>query len=63
MNMKENLIQLIKNLDPEIQVIVAEVIEKEREYLDMLKPRGVKEDIRDIIDKYVKYGMGEDQIK
>lgn len=60
MNMKEKLIELIKNLDPELQMVVAEVIEKEREYLDMLKPRGVKEDIRDIIDKYAKHGFGEE---
>lgn len=59
MNMKDKLIELIKKLDPELQMVVAEVIEKEREYLDMLKPRGVKEEIRDIIDKYAKYGTGE----
>ena len=56
MNMKEKLIELINKLDPELQMIVAEVIEKEREFLDMLRPRGVKEEIRDIIDKYAKYG-------
>lgn len=61
MNMKNKLIELIKDLDPELQAIVAEVIEKEREYLDMLKPRGVKNDIRDIIDKYARYGLREKQ--
>ena len=57
MNMKTRLLELIKKVDPEIQMVVAEVIEKEREYLDMLKPRGIKEDIKDIIDKYARYGF------
>jgi uncharacterized protein YaaR (DUF327 family) len=53
--MKEKLLELIKQLDPDLQELVAEVIEKEREYIDLLKPRGVKEDIRDLIDKHAKY--------
>lgn len=53
--MKEKLFELIKQLDPDLQELVAEVIEKEREYIDLIKPRGVKEDIRDIIDKHAKY--------
>lgn len=52
--MKEKLLELIKQIDPTLQEIVIEVIEKEREYIDYLKPRGVKEEIRDIIDKYAK---------
>jgi hypothetical protein len=60
MNMKLQLMELIKNLDPELQMIVAEVIEKEREYLDMLKPRGVKQDIKEIIDRYARHGLGEE---
>lgn len=59
--MKEKLLILIRQLDPEIQAIVAEVIELERDYLDYLKPRGVKENIRDVIDKYAKYGLGEEE--
>ncbi len=59
MNMKEKLLELIQKLDPELQLIVAEVIETEREHLDMLKPRGVKEKIRDIIDKHATYGIEE----
>ena len=50
--MKEKLLELIKQLDPDIQELVAEVIEKEREYIDYLRPRGIKDDIRDLIDKY-----------
>jgi cell division protein FtsB len=58
--MKERLVGLIQQLDPEIQELVAEVILLEREHLDMLKPRGVKEKIRDAIDKYARYGLGAD---
>jgi len=59
--MRERLMELIRQLDPEIQELVAEVIILERDHLDMLKPRGVKEKIRDAIDKYAKYGLGKDE--
>lgn len=55
--MKEKLAKLVTQFEPEIQVIVAEVIEKEREHLDMLKPRGVKEDIQHIIDRTAQHGL------
>lgn len=58
--MKEKLLELIRQLDPEIQELVAEVILLEREHLDMLKPHGIKEKIRDAIDKYARYGIGAD---
>ena len=60
MNMKQRLLELIKKIDPEIQMIVGEVIEKEREYIDMVKPRGIKEDIKDIIDKHAKFNLREE---
>ena len=53
--MKEKLLELIKELDPDLQELVAEVIEKERDYIELLKPRGVKEDIRDLIDKHARF--------
>ena len=59
--MKEKLMELIQQLDPEIQALVAEVISLERDYVDMVKPRGVKKDIREVIDKYAKYGIGVDE--
>lgn len=52
--MREKLIELIKQLDPDLQELVIEVIEKEREYLDYQRPR-IKEDIRDLIDKHAKF--------
>lgn len=57
--MKEKLIKLIKQLDPDIQELVAEAIEKERDYLDYLKPRGLVEELRDLVDKYAKYRVVE----
>lgn len=54
--MREKLIELIKQLDPDLQEIVIEVIEKERDYLDYQKPKGIKDEIRDIIDRYAKFG-------
>ena len=41
--MEEKLKVLIQELDPEIQALVAEVVLLEREYLDLQKPRGIKE--------------------
>ncbi len=58
MNMQERLKELIKELDPDIQAVVAEVILLEREHLDWHRPK-IKEDVRDIIDKYARRGMGE----
>jgi hypothetical protein len=48
----QNLIKLINDLEPELIEIVTEVISKEREYSDYLRPRGVKEEIMGIIEKY-----------
>jgi hypothetical protein len=61
--MREKLLELIRQLDPDMQELVIEVIEKERDYIDLLKPRGVKEDIRDLIDKHAKYPelIGDDK--
>jgi hypothetical protein len=55
--MKEKLVELIGQFEPEVQVVVAEVIAKERERLDMLKPHGIKEDIEHIIDRVARYGL------
>jgi len=59
--MKDKLRGLILQLDPELQELVAEVIIKEREYLDMMKPRGIKEEIRDAIDRIARHGLGKDR--
>ena len=60
--MKQKLAELIGELEPEIQELVAEVILLEREYLDT-GTRGVKEKIRDLIDKYARHGLGKTEVK
>lgn len=56
--MREQLVTLIKQFDPEVQAVVAEVISKERERLDMLKPHGIMDDIEAIIDRVARHGEG-----
>lgn len=55
--MREKLSTLISQFDPEVQAVVAEVIAKERERLDMLRPHGIMDDIEDIIDRVARYGI------
>ena len=55
--MREKLAKLIVQFDPDVREIVADVIAKERERLDMLRPRGIKEDIEHIIDRVARHGM------
>jgi hypothetical protein len=54
--MREKLAKLIIQFDPDVREVVAEVITKERERLDMLKPHGIKDDIEHIIDRVARYG-------
>jgi hypothetical protein len=60
MDMKERLRELIMELDPEIRHIVAEVVALERENLDLRSPQ-IKGKIRDIVDKYARQGIGNDE--
>jgi hypothetical protein len=60
--MREILAKLIKELDPDIQELVAEVIRLEREHLDMIKPRGVVQDIREQIDKYAAESLRREAV-
>jgi len=53
MTVQEKLVEMFRELDPDIQELVAEVIRMERELLDMRRPR-VKEQIRDQIDRIAK---------
>jgi len=55
------ILGLIRKLDPDLQEVVAEVISLERENLDWQKPHGVKDKIRDIIDKHAKHKLSQDQ--
>lgn len=57
--MRDKLATLIGQFDPEVQAVVAEVIAKERERLDMLRPHGIMDDIEDIIDRVARHGESE----
>ena len=56
---REKIISLFKEYDGEVQEVVAKVLEKEWEKLSMLNPRGIKDDIRAIIDAQV--GLSDDE--
>lgn len=55
--MRDKLLTLMDQFEPEVQAVVAEVIAKERERLDMLRPHGIMDDIEDIIDRVARYGI------
>ena len=61
--MREALTQLIRDLDPEIQELVATIISLEREHQDMQKPRGVVQTIRDEIEKYARASLQREETK
>ena len=48
--LRDKIINLFKECEPEVQEVLADVLAKEWEKLSMLNPRGIKEDIRAIID-------------
>jgi hypothetical protein len=59
-DMQSVLLDLFNELDHDIKEIVSEVYSIEREYIDFYKvPHGIKEKIRDVIDKYAKFPMNE----
>ena len=60
MNMQERLKELIMELDPEIRAIVAQVVSLERDNLAFQRPK-IKDEIKDIIDKYAKQGVEGDE--
>jgi len=47
---REKIISLFKEYDTEVQEVLAKVLEKEWEKLSMVSPKGIKDDIRVIID-------------
>ena len=52
--LKDRIIKLFKGYEPEVQKIIEEVLEIEQEYISMKSPRGVKEAIRETIDRAIK---------
>ena len=51
---RERISQLLKEFDLDVQKVVESVIQVEYFRLDTKKPRGIKDDIRKIIEQEVK---------
>lgn len=51
---RERISQLLKEFDLDVQKVVERVIQVEYFRLDTKKPRGIKDDIRKIIEQEVK---------
>ena len=54
MGVREILIEFLDQVDPSVRGILADVLVAEQRKIDMANPRGVKEEIRDIIDAQVR---------
>lgn len=50
----EQVQRLIREAPPEVQEVVAEVLRLEREKLHLKLPRGINDDIADVVRKIVK---------
>ena len=51
---RERISQLLKDFDSDVQKVVESVIQAEYIRLDTIKPRGIYDDIRKIIEQEVK---------
>jgi len=57
---RDRLLNLFKQHDQEVQRVIAEVLKLEQENISMERPRGIKEDIKEIIDRVVKIESKEE---
>ncbi len=57
--LREKILSLFKGCEPEVQAILAEVIDREWAKLSYEKPKGIMEDIRQIIDAQAR--LSEDE--
>jgi hypothetical protein len=51
---KDRVLKLFNDYDPEVQKVIEEVLEWEQERISMGRPRGAKEAVKEIIDQTVK---------
>lgn len=51
---KDRLRELFGSYDPNVRKIVGEVIELEQYYITMRNPRGIRQDIDAVIEKYAR---------
>lgn len=52
--LKEKILELFREYDPEVQEVITRVLEEEWAHLSLEKPRGIKQKIRQIIDDEAK---------
>lgn len=52
--LKDRVMKLFKGYELEVQQIIEDVLAVEQQYISMKTPRGVKEEIRETIDRIVK---------
>ena len=52
--LKEKILELFREYDPEVQEVITRVLEEEWAHLSLEKPRGIRKKIRQIIDDEVK---------
>ncbi len=52
--LKDRVIELFNGYEEDVQKVISEVLAIEQEYISMKMPRGVKEEIKEAIDRAVK---------
>ena len=50
---KQKILELLRDFDPDVQKVIAQVVEEEYRRLDTIRPRGIKDEIRKIIEQQV----------
>ena len=52
--LKDRILELFQDYEPEVQVVIAKVLDEEWARLSYQRPRGILENIRQIIDAEVR---------
>ena len=52
--LKDRILELFQDYEPEVQVVIARVLDEEWARLSYQRPRGIREEIRQIIDAEVR---------
>jgi hypothetical protein len=51
---REILVDFLQDVDEDVREVLTEVLLAEQRKIDMQRPRGIKEEIRDLIDAHVR---------